>query len=424
MDCGTGKTPVAIEWMKSKANGMNMKFMVVCPVSIIESVWEKELKKWWPEAGVFNLRKGFDCCGDGTRYSTVYLINYESYRKYKGINCRGIILDESQKIKDPRTKISRLLRSIKNNFRCRLILTGSPAPNNILEYWPQINFVDESVLDKNFYAFRNKYFVNACRFIWWCPKSNIPKIMSKIKQKSVFLSKDECLDLPDETTVEKVFDLDRESKKIYKNLIDNYVAMYSMQTVIAQSELVEIMKLRQITSGFFIDDTGSIVKFSDSKLKVLEETLSEIGNKQTIIWCQFRIEIKQITKHIGEDKCSILQGGMSDKERNGSISNFRNNRNQYLLAHPRSGSLGLDFHNASYSIFYSMSYSLEEEYQAKSRIRRKGQMEKQTYIYLMARDTIDQVIFRAVKKKENVSEKLLAMLANSHDNFRKINRHA
>ena len=242
LDCGTGKTPLAIKWMKRKFGGRNIKLMVLCPVSIIESVWEKELNKWWPQANVINLRKASEHdmnAGRGEIESPeIYLINYESFKKFQYLRCDGIILDESQKIKDSRSQISRLLRRIKDNFRYRIILTGSPAPNTPMEYWSQMNFVDENVLEKNFYHFRNKYFYSPHRFIWVCTTASKKSMMKKIRQRSVFLSKDECLDLPDEIFVERLFDLDGTSKEIYKNLVNDYIAKFSGNTVIAQSELV------------------------------------------------------------------------------------------------------------------------------------------------------------------------------------------
>lgn len=415
MDCRTGKTPIAIEWMKAKDNGCNLSWLVVCRVSVIETVWEVHLRKWWPRCRIDNLRKT-DEMDIPTQLSelnkpVVSIINYESYKKLIHPEFDGIVLDESQKIKDPRTSISKALRKIAYETQYKLVMTGTPAPNTPLEYWPQMNFVNQDILNSNFYRFRGSYFYNPHAYIWVCPPAKRTEIMKKIRKQAVFMPYEEVAKLPHNTPpLIKTFELDKPSAKLYKDLVKNYIAKFKNHAVIAESELVEIMKLRQITSGFFIDNTGNTIKFSDSKLKLLDETVSEINDAQAIIWCQFREEIKQVSRILGLSKCSILQGGLSDVERTRSINEFSDGTRTYLVAHPRSASLGLDFSNCCYSIGYSLSYSLEEEYQSGMRIKGIKKTKKNFFIYLMARNTIDEVIYKALKRKANLSSELLAML--------------
>ena len=429
MEMGTGKTPVAIELIKLR----RVKTLIVCPLTIIKSVWIKELYKWAPDIPVINSRDSFT--HNITPCSCyVYVINYEMARKYPPEffkNFGMIILDESHKIKSVKSKISRFLRSVAKLFQYRLILTGTPASNTVLEFWPQMNFVEPSILnpvvkhiplfgpkkvvnpfnDTGYYQWRGRNFqtYGFGNFMWSINKIKKEEVMDEIRQRAIFLSKEDCLDLPGETTQEYNFTMDNKTKGIYNQLKNDFIAQYGNKVVLASNKLAEIMKLRQITSGFFIDDKKEKVVFSDQKFKVLEEVLEDIGDKQVIIWCQFHHEINTIFEKLRHSACK-LYGEMNDCGKELSIHSFQEGTKQYLIAHPQSGSLGLDFTNCNYDIFFSQSYSLLEYDQATSRTCRNGQKSKVTHIHINALDSIDQVIYKAVLKKQKVSDALLEML--------------
>lgn len=414
MEMGTGKTPIAIELIKLR----KVRTLVICPLSILESVWLEELSKW---AGVLSSVNGRKA---GLKEGDVFVINYEMVRKLHPDFFRGFgmcILDEGHKIKSVKSKISRFLRSISSLFTYRLELTGTPAPNNILEFWPQMNWINPKILnqdvnenpnaDKWFYRWRgyNFHSYGYGGYLWEINKDSKEYVMERICRRAIFMAKEDCLDLPEQVTEEYTFDLDKESRRIYDELEENFICNWKDSIVLAQNKLVEIMKFRQITSGFFVDDTGKTVEFSNQKFKILEEVLDNIGNHQVIIWCQFHKEIEKIYSMY--PNCSVcLYGKMNEDEKNAAIKSFQNDKVKYLIAHPKSGGLGLNFTNCNYNVFFSQSYSLEEYDQATSRTHRSGQVNKVTYIHINAKDSIDRVIYKALLKKQKISEAMLDMI--------------
>ena len=433
-ETGTGKTIIAIEIIKKRF----VPTLVVCPLSIIESVWMQSLQQFYPESNPINLwkiRKKLIGRQDFSA-NTVGIINYESLKKLPPDFIRSfsfLILDESSKVKDPRSQITEFIAGntsgrrpgIAHLFPYRLIMSGTPAPNTPMEYWSQMAIVDREILDPNFYRFREKHFENPqyskfAKYIWRVKEGHEKLIIDAIRQRSFYISKKECLDLPEQTFTSKTYAMTPEQRTAYVQMKRHSLAEIKDTAVLGANEVAKIMKLRQITSGFIKTETGEAVFISDGKMKLLEETLDEIGNTPVIIWCQFHYEIERIKALLG-DKAVTLYGDMgAQSNKDQAIEDFKSGKAQYLIAHPKSGGMGLTLVNCSYNIYYSMDYSYESLKQSEDRTHRIGQKQNVTYIFLMAaalsdkEKSIDQIIYQAVVKKEGLSDALLKMI-NSED---------
>ena len=163
----------------------------------------------------------------------------------------------------------------------------------------------------------------------------------------------------------------------------------------------KLMKLREIVSGFVINKDGSIVDFDTNKDILLEETLNEIGNKPVIVWCQFQHEIYKLA-----EKYNGVALTSKTKNRDDIIRQFRDGKIQRLFTHPKLLGKGLTFTNCTYNIYYSLSFSYEEFKQSQERIHRIGQNNKCTYIILQGQNTIDDKIYKCLKRKGNVVDEL------------------
>ena len=419
METGTGKTLVAIRLIQLR----RVPTLIVCPLSVIESVWISELEKWAPNLTYVNLWKYKDIIEKDWKINSsktnkqydVNLINFESFKKieHPEDDFKFIIIDESSKMKSPKTQITKKLVKLRNLISYRLIMSGLPAPNNLLEYWGQLAFINDEILGDNYYRFRNTYFtsVGYGGFLY-VPKSGVKdRIMSSVKEQAFFVKKTDCLDLPDRISEIRNIELDDNQKQIYYDMKKLNILEFKRHTTLAPNELAKIMKLRQITAGFTITTEGLAVKVSDNKLKVLKEFIEDElpEDQQAIVWCNFHWEITAIKDMLG-DKATVLYGEIPQKEKDFNIKEFQEGKRRYLIAHPLSGGMGLTFVNCSYMIWFSLSYSQEQHSQANDRIYRIGQHNKCTYIYILAKDTIDEVIYKALKKKQNMSEACLTML--------------
>jgi len=414
MEIGTGKTLTALSIYKELlSNEPNLKMLVICPISLINAAWGEDIKKFTTFT-YCNLR-------EGVKDANIYVINYESYALERiqslinSLQVDMVCLDESSKIRNPKSRITKTLLHNRDNFRYRIIMSGTPAPNSPEEYWSQIKFCSPALPD-SFYRFRNLYmklerngyeagyvhptklgemFRKGFKYVMKDEK----KFLDEIKPYCFWARKSECLDLPETMDVIREVTLSDGQMKVYRDMKRHMVAEIGDKLVLANVALTKLMKLRQLTSGFAIDTMGEATETMDnSKLNELLELLDEIGDKQVIIWLQFHKEFEMLSKNLS----NFTTLYSLTKDRDQSIEDFKSGKVKYLLAHPKSGGHGLTFTNCDTMIFFSIDYSFEGIEQARGRIHRPGQLNKCTYFYLLAKGTIDVSIKEALDKKEDL----------------------
>lgn len=413
MSTGTGKTVTAIRLLLYKM----VPTMIVAPLSILESVWVKEIAKWqrvFSKNATLKVVNLWNNLKEFNGNYNIYVINFEQFKKLKNVEAKikFLIIDESSKMKNNASGTSKSILEYRDKIKYRLILSGKPAPNNLLEFWSQMAFINGDLLGNNYYAFRNKYFYSSGYggYLYTPYAETKQKIMTQINKQAFFVKKEDCLDLPERTFNIRSIIMDSIQQKKYDEMKKDNIMEFKSHTTLGANELAKIMKLRQITSGFTITTSGMPMKLSITKVTELINVLDEIEeDRQIIIWVQFHFEIEMIKKALKENYAT-LYGDMKQKEKEEAIVNFQKGKIRYLIAHPASGGMGLTFTNCSYMIWFSISYSLEQYAQACDRIYRIGQINKCTYIHLLAKDSIDEIIYKALQKKERMIDSCLAML--------------
>lgn len=408
MGLGTGKTLTAIEIVRR----LNAKALVICPLSLINAAWGADCAK--ARVSYTSLRKK-------PVEAQISTINYESVYKIDTSPYNMVILDESAAIKTHNAKRTKYILKNLRNKQYKLILSGCPAPNSEAEYWAQIYFLS-NVLGNNFYKFRNTYFhlqrgrqVMRGSFVSRAQAAEIfskgwkyaiteqkrRQLMARIAPLCFWKDKSECVDLPDEVDEVRHIYMPLEQMRLYNDMRRNLVAEIQGSVIAAPVMLAKIMKLREITSGFVIDSQGEHKHISDAKLRELLRILEEAGRQQVIIWGQFTYEIEHIAGALG-GKAVTLYGRTKHKDE--AIETFQSGRAQYLVANPHSAGHGLTFVNCSVQVFYSLDYSYEAYFQARGRTHRIGQINKCTYIHLVAEGTIDEDILCVIRRKGKALE--------------------
>jgi len=264
----------------------------------------------------------------------------------------------------------------------------------------------------NFYRFRNTFFYSTGYggYSYLPIKGTQEAIMERVSRQAFSLRKEEALDLPKQVYEIRYVYMDEAQKKAYEMMKKENILEFKDSITLAANELAKICKLREITGGFVINTDGIPVKVSDTKIEALKELLEEIPeDRQVIIWVQYHWEVLELKKELG-DSAVIMAGIIPQKEKQSNIEAFQKGEKRFLIAHPKSGGHGLNLQNASYSIWYSLSYSYEEYGQACDRNHRIGTKHKVTYFHLLAKNTIDEVIYKVVNRKANLVEECLNML--------------
>lgn len=435
-DMGCGKGLMALEiYSRLRVCTPHLRLAVVCPVSLIEGAWAPDIKKFTPYT-YHNARKN----GLPQEWGDIdiMIINYEQLilpkndHFYRLIQQQMLVLDESSAIKAFDTKITRRLLALKHFPKHKLILSGTPTPNTPMEYWPQIEFISPGMLGKDFYAFRRRYFhlargrqilqagvgtknslIDAFRhgFKFEISDTKLTQLTSLISTVAFRKTKAECLSLPEEIDEVRYTEFSPKAKTAYKQMFQDNVAEISGGQISVTVALAKMMKLRELTSGFILDESGNAHLLDNNKLNALMEIVEQAGEQPLIIWAVFRSDIQRIAealekKYPGQTR--TLYG--ETKDRDASINDFKSGAARFLIAHPQSAAHGLTFVNCSLMVFYSLDYSWENYVQARARIHRIGQTKKCTYIHLLTQGTVDEKVMKALKNKENMNELLDELL--------------
>ena len=431
--CGSGKTILAlsiIDHFKSSDPGLAV---VVCPKSIMYNAWQADAAKFFPELKVVvawdkNPKVRLRLIQSK---ADVLVMNYETLKNnwpdVRNRQPKVLIIDESSKMKSARSQITaavlamagQLTRGSKNRFPPltepvphRYVLSGTPAPNHYGEYWAQVKFVSGrgKCFHDNYYVFRSKYFWsvpigNNCRIFKF--RANLQnELLERIKPYSDIVKLEDCVDLPEQLHVIRNVELTYPERRAYNDFKKDLVIRIGDNEIVGENVLVEIMKLRQMASGFVYLD-GDDIRLGRSKLNELEQVLDEMGDEQVIIWCNFKYEIESIRDML-KDECVTLYSDTDDRE--SSVKDFKDGRAQYLVANPQSAGHGLTFVESRYSVYFSHTYSYEYYEQSLHRQRRIGQNRTQYCYYLVATDTIDEVIMKTLRNKGDMSKAALEAL--------------
>lgn len=428
-DTGTGKTLTGLSIFELH----NVKTLIICPLSLIQSAWLSDIEKWMPELLPFTTNlwlmgksKNKAVYQNALNKCRIGLINYEAFKNQiddlKQAGFKMVILDESSKVKSPKTAINKAVTKFCSTVRFCYLFSGTPAPNTLLEYIPQMIIIDQWSWGRSFYAVRNKFFhphpYLQFKWIpsWICGEKEIPnspvktEFYKKLSSCSRAVHKEDVLDLPERTFNIRYVDLSSQERKVYKQMVRDMLVEIEEKEYTAVNAAVKIMKLREITSGFLMG-LDNQANFGTSKLDALEELLDEIGEKQVIIWYQFHFEASEIIRMLinREKNFGRFDGTVNQEVKQEAFQNFKKGKIQYLLAHPRSMGHGVDGLQAicNYAIYYSLSYSLEEHYQSLDRIYRNGQKNACSYYFLIARDSIDEHVYAALQGKKDALKEVL-----------------
>ena len=349
-------------------------------------------------------------------------------KNHPSFSVNNVLVHNSSRMKNNRAITTKKLLQHAALPRFKMIMSGTPAPNSPVEYWGQMTFLDENILHKSFYAFRNTYFhlarngeIMQGRFMsrqqaqeifsrgweYAISPENLTKLMVKINPYVFRAKKDECLDLPDQVDEVRLVELSTEQRKHYNEMKRHLITELAGQFVTAQVALAKILKLREITSGHLISGDKTIAIANPAKIKELSALLEELGNQPVIIWGNFVWEIEAIQKLLGEKAVSVY-GKTDDKHI--ALEDFKAGKYQYLIANMNSISHGVTLVNCSTQVFFSLSYSWEQWIQCKNRIHRIGAVKKCTYIHILAKDTIDEQIYKVLQDKGNMESITLGMV--------------
>lgn len=402
--------------------GKIKKLLIVCPLSIC-GVWEEEFSKFADFDYDLKVLKGSLEKKTETlsslqgRALQIAVVNYESVwrieKQIKNWYPDMIICDESHKIKSHNIAASKSLHKLGEKTGYKLILTGTAITNKAIDIFSQYKFLEPKIFGKSFYTFRNHYFdmVGYGNHTPVLKESMRDELRSKIHSIAFVAKKSECLDLPETTDILRYVELEPSAMNTYKHLVRDSFAELQNSEVTVTNVLTKILRLSQLTGGFLGDDDGKkIYQVSKAKLNALEDIIDEVtaSGKKLVVMARFIPEIDAIKKLLVKKNLSFSVITGEIKNRADEIAKFQNDVDVLaFVGQIATAGLGITLTAASTMVFYSLDYSMSNFEQAKARIHRTGQKGNCTYIYLIASNTVDEKIMKALKNKVNLAKSLI-----------------
>ena len=451
---GTGKSMVAcmvVLALKAK------KILIVCPLRVMP-VWVSQFER---HVGIPVVMVTLDERAGTNSQKTqlaqeklklaqlrdvpfVCVINYDSVWREpfatwtEKILWDLVIADELHRAKSPSGRASTELKRLRSKSRYRLGLTGTPMPHGPMDVYAQFRFLDPRVFGPSFTAFRATYAemggYQRKQIVGFKKLEQLEQLMSEI----TFRVGKDVLDLPAETFETYYFDMAGEGARIYDELDREFVARVKDGSIsTAANALVKLLRLQQATGGFLPSDDGTRHRIDSGKMKLLIDTLEDIGPEEpVVVFARFREDLDSIHEActklawggrtrpqapaddepvLDDDQQYGPEGGYTSLELSGErdeLKQWQDGGAQVLAVQIQAGGIGVDFTRARYSIFYSTGFSLGDYEQAKARTHRPGQTRPVMHIHLIARDTVDVKVKRALENRKEIVEAILAEIRN------------
>jgi SWI/SNF-related matrix-associated actin-dependent regulator 1 of chromatin subfamily A len=417
LDLGTGKSKVAIDCCSYMAqSGRTLKVLVICLNSAVEN-WQDEIhmhsdsrttclrgnseEKWKALSGVGffivnyeSMRAWLSKKVETKKGKNKQIIDPAKFRRIQKFGFDVLIVDESHKIKSVKSLNYRMALSIQRNINKRMLLTGTPFGNTLLDIWPQYFIVDRGeTYNANYYSFRKAYFEDKG---FWGPDWRVTRagkkiIESKLFNKAIRYNESEIEDLPMKVYRAIKYRLSAEQEKAYDDAFEGFDELGG---TLANKTTV----FRQICGGS-MKSTQRIFK-DNSKLEAVREVVLTIvsGGNKAVIFYEFRLEFDILKKMLKKEKIkfNIINGDVKDKH--AEYTNFNNNpKYKVCLVQPKSGGASINLVSANYCLIYSNSYSIIDRKQLEKRTHRSGQTAKRCFFYdFIGVNTIEAPILKAL----------------------------
>ncbi len=414
LDCGLGKTVITLTAI---AELMHNRFeiskaLVIAPLRVAENVWDVEAKKW---DHLKHLRVAKVLGSEKKRIQAlasnadIYVINRENtkwlvdyYKKDWPFDM--LVLDELSSFKSHRAKRFKALRKVRPLCKRVVGLTGTPAPNGLIDLWAQVYLLDSGQrLGKTISGYRDRYFLpdkrNQHVIFSYKPREGAEEaIYKKLSDICISMKNKDYLTLPERMDNILGINLPPKVLEQYRQLERDLLLPLLEGDIVAGSAAVLTNKLLQITGGAVYDEGKKVQILHDEKLKALEDLVEATNGKPVLVYYNYRHELERIQKQF---LCRVLDTAKDMEDWNkGEIP--------VMLAHPASAGHGLNLQNGgSTIIWFGLPWSLELYQQANARIHRQGQKNTVVVHHLVAKETIDEDVMQVLAKKQAGQEALL-----------------
>lgn len=417
LDMGMGKT---VSTLTAVADLLHNSFevskvLVIAPLRVAEDTWSRETEKW-----------------DHTKYLKVSKILGSRDKRIQALNTNAdlyvinrenvewlvdyfkkdwpfdmVVIDELSSFKSPKARRFRALRKVLPLIKRVVGLTGTPAPNSLIDLWPQLYLLDQGErLGKTISGYRDRYFKPGKRdpsrhivYSWDLKPEAEKAIHEKISDICISMQAKDWLDLPKRIDNIVKVKMDTKTRAKYEQLEKDLLLPFAEGDVVADTAAVLSNKLLQLANGAVYDENKEVQVLHDEKLNALEDIIEAANGKPVLVFYTYKHDLARIQEHFKQAKV------LSTSE---DIRKWNRKEIGMMLAHPASAGHGLNLQDGgSIIVWFGLTWSLELYQQANARLDRQGQQQRVIVHHLVAEDTVDEDVMRTLEGKAVGQDALL-----------------
>ena len=315
-----------------------------------------------------------------------------------------VIIDELSGFKATNTKRFKAMRKIRPKVKRMVGLTGTPAPNSLLDLWPQMYTVDRGEsLGSSVTKFRATYFYPAQAsghivYKWALRDEADELIYEKISSNAVSMRAKDHLNLPERVDNVIEVELSSSERKQYQQLKKDYILEIANQEIMAPNAAILGNKLLQLAQGAVYDTDKNVIDIHSRKKEALDRIIEEANGQPILVFYWFKFDRDRLLGWYPD-----AQEISTDK-----ISSWNDKEIPLMIAHPASSGHGLNLQAGGHIIvWYGINWSAEYYAQANARLDRQGQTESVIVHHLITKDTEDERALQVVQGKITVQEALM-----------------
>jgi len=422
LDMGLGKTVSTLTAVNELIyNRFQVsKVLVIAPKKVAEATWSQEAAKW----DHLKMLRLSSVLGSAQRRiralatpADVYVTNRENvvwlvdyYRNDWPFDM--VVLDESSSFKNPQAKRFKALKLVRSRIGRIVELTGTPAPNSLMDLWAQVFLLDGGErLGKTITGYRERYFVpdarNAQQIFSYKPKRETEAAVHRlIGDICISMKAEDYLQLPDLVSVNVPVTLDAAAKKAYERMERDMLLEIDDETIDAGSAAVLSNKLLQLCNGAIYGAEHDVHEVHRCKLDVFLELIEALNGKPALVFYGFQHDRDRIIQALVKSGLRVRQ-----YQKPQDADDWNTGKIDILLAHPASTAYGLNLQQGgNHVIWFGLTWSLELYQQANKRLHRQGQTEKVIVHNLVVSGGMDEDVMAALEGKADTQDALMNAL--------------
>lgn len=405
LDCGLGKTVITLTavWELLLDYFEVRKVLVIAPLRVARDTWPGEVEKW-EHLNVIEMSAVLGSEEERVaalnRRANVYVINRENVEwlvEHSRWDFDMVVIDELSSFKSHQAKRFKSLKRVRPMIRRIVGLTGTPAPNGLIDLWAEIGILDMGLrLGRFIGGYRDRFFLPDKRsremVFSYKPRDGAEEaIYSLLSDICISMKAVDYLEMPECVYNRVEVSMSEKERNLYSRLEKDMLVPYDDGDIDAVNAAGLSNKLLQMANGAVYDETGKVRHIHDRKLEALEDLVEAANGKTVLVVYWYKHDLDRIKKRLGAIELDTAV----------DFQNWNAGEIPVAVIHPASAGHGLNLQaGGSTLIWFGLTWSLELYQQMNARLWRQGQKETVVIHHLIAKGTLDERIMESLKKKD------------------------